>query len=326
MNSPNPGKNVPKLPSWPINLGIGLATGIILSMLVASWGLRQENWQKAGVPTIAAVMFVAAFLITVLATTAAAFVRNGFRCTRRAIVIAISILVLALLSLNIFLAPTRAQRAAIAKLTATGAKIYYDDRQRSGLAMLFGDQYFCDVTGVAWDYHGAPNPDIDIGCLRTFSSLQSLALAGIKAPPTDLEPLKSLPSLRDLSMRECELSDESWETIGNISSLSSLELYNNSQISSPGLKYLANPPRLTFLLLANDRTITDEEFAALGDISSLTYLVLWCPDIADQRLMHLSRLTKLRQLELLDLQNSQVSDKTVQELQKTLPNCTIRKK
>ena len=106
-------------------MGIGLATGIIIGMLIASWGLRQENWQEAGVETVAVVMLVIVFLITVVATSAAAFVRNGFRCTRRALVIAISIFVAPLIGVELFLKQTRDQRTSIAKLTAAGATVYF---------------------------------------------------------------------------------------------------------------------------------------------------------------------------------------------------------
>jgi membrane protease YdiL (CAAX protease family) len=140
MNVPTPNSEAkkPKQPTWPVNLGIGLATGIILGMLIASWGLRQENWQKAGFETVAAVMLVIVFVITALATFGTAFMRNGFRCSRWAIVIAISILALILIGVELFLEPTRVQRASITKLIVSGAKVLYEKENEPGLAAFFG--------------------------------------------------------------------------------------------------------------------------------------------------------------------------------------------
>jgi uncharacterized protein YjeT (DUF2065 family) len=322
MDAPNPNSEAkkPKQPAWPVNLGIGLATGIILGMLIASWGLRQENWQKAGWETVAAVMLVVVFLITAIVTSTAAFVRNGFRCSRWALVIALSILALVLVGLWPFLRPILAKRAMLAKLTAAGAHFECRGAHSSGVEILLGHPCFRDVYLINWDCSSTPRPDF--ACLHNLSSLQFLDLTSIKSPPTDLEPLKSLPSLESLGLQGCELSDTSWECIRNISSLKRLDLYD-TQINSSELKQLAELPRLNRLTLDPcGGAISDDELAALGDLSNLTILRLVYARITDQGLMHLGKLTKLR---YLDLRDSEVSDKAVQELQKTLPNCTIQK-
>ncbi|MGA2799267.1 MAG: hypothetical protein ABSE63_16930, partial [Thermoguttaceae bacterium] len=207
MNVPTPNSEAkkPKQPTWPVNLGIGLATGIILGMLIASWGLRQENWQKAGFETVAAVMLVIVFVITALATFGTAFMRNGFRCSRWAIVIAISILALILIGVELFLEPTRVQRASITKLIVSGAKVLYEKENEPGLAAFFGRQYFENVTFVIWDCKEIAQPDLTY--LHGLNSVNTLILENVKCPPTDLEPLR-LTNLQYLGLQYDNITDQ----------------------------------------------------------------------------------------------------------------------
>ncbi len=260
----------PRTTSWLVNLYIGLATGVIIGMLIASWGLRQENWQKAGLETVAVVMLVIVFVITALVAFGTAFVRNGFRCSRWALVIAISIFAIVLGSLFYFLEPTSAQRASIAKLIAAGAKLDYEQGPESGLEILIGEQYFKDVVYVAWDCRIIPNPDLK--CLQGLSALKHLSIFGIKCPPTDLEPIKALPCLTNLYLDECQISDKSWEYIGKINSLDVLYLYM-TPIKDSGLKNLANHSNLTCLDLT-ETLITNDGLAYLKNLSNLQYLFL----------------------------------------------------
>jgi hypothetical protein len=320
MNVPNTNAEAKKLkqPTWQVNLGIGLATGIILGMLIASWGLRQENWQKAGLETDAAIMLVIVFVISALVAFGTAFVRNGFRCSRWAIVIAISILSVALLGIVLFLEPTSVQRASMAKLTAAGAKFSYVPGDESGLEIVLGEQYFRDVVSVDFDYRKTPNPDLT--CLQGLSALKYIDLLGIKCPPTDLEPIKALPCLTNLWLNECQLSEKSWECIGKINSLNGLSLYL-TPVRDSELKYLANLTNLRYLNLS-ETLITNDGLAYLKNMSNLQHLFLVKTNITDQGLNNLGGLTKLK---VLDLRGTQVTDEGVEALQQLLPNCDIKR-
>jgi len=320
MNAPNPNSEAkkPKQPTWPVNLGIGLATGVILGMLIASWGLRQENWQKAGLETVAVVMFVIVFVISALVAFGTAFVRNGFRCSRWAIVIAISIFAVVLGGIYLFLEPNRAQRASIAKLTAAGAKLDYTPGPESGFELLFGKQYFRNVVSIDLDCRKTPNPDLT--CLQELSALKYIDLLGIKCPPTDLEPIKALPCLTNLWFNECQLSEKSWECIGNINSLNGLSL-NLTPVKDSELKYLANLTNLRYLNFSAT-LITNDGLAYLKNLSNLQDLFLVKTNITDQGLNNLGGLKKLK---VLDLRGTQVTDEGVEELQQLLPNCDIKR-
>jgi hypothetical protein len=236
MNAPNPNSesNNLRTPAWPVNLGIGLATGIILGMLIASWGLRQENWQKAGFETVAAVMLVIVFVITALVAFGTAFVRNGFRCSRRAIVIAISIFAVILVGLELFLEPTRAQRESIAKLIASGANVLYEKENEPGLAAFFGRQYFENVTFVIWDCKEITQPDLTY--LHGLNSLNILILENVKCPLTDFEPLR-LTNLHYLGLQYDNITDQGLKRLGGLTKLKQLDL-RGTQVTDEGVKAL----------------------------------------------------------------------------------------
>jgi hypothetical protein len=339
----NSASNEPRTPAWPINLGIGLATGIILGMLIASWGLRHENWQKAGLETVAAVMLVIVFVITAIASSVATFVRNGFRCSRLALIIVISIFVVVLVGIELFLEPIRARRTRIEKLTATGANFDYAPGPESRLVIFLGNEkYFRDVINVRWDCEEISNPDLT--ALNGLDAIETLWLTGIKCPPSNLEPLQSLPRLRELNLQginisgdallplennpcltclnimDCHISDKSWECIGKINSLNGLNVYR-TPVKDSELKYLANLTKLTSLNL-NNTLITNDGLAFLGNCSNLQFLVLEESNITDQGLKHLGGLTKLK---LLDLRGTYVTDEGIKELQQILPMCKISK-
>jgi hypothetical protein len=323
MNAPDPNSKTKtaKPLSWQVNLGIGLATGIILGMLIASWGLRQENWQKAGRETVAVVMLVIVCVITAIVASGTAFVRNGFRCSRWAIVIAISIFAVVIGSIFIFLETTRVQRASVAKLTAAGAKFDYEQRPESGLEILLGEQnikYFKNVVSVEWDCGKIPNPDLSF--LNGLDAIEKLWLNGIKCPPTNFTPLKSYPRLRALTLKSINISDDASLSLENnpelrelflqsinISDHARLSLINNPKLreidlqsinlSDDAFLYLENNPSLKELYFM-DCHINDKSWESIGMMHSLTNLGLRNTPINNSGFQQISKLAQLKEIDL----------------------------
>jgi hypothetical protein len=302
MNPPGeePKTTTPTRPTWPQNLGIGLLAGIILGMLIASWGLRQENWQEAGFPTVGTVMFVIVVTIVAVVSCGVGLVRNGFRCSRRALVITIAVFAVLLLGLEHFLEPTRAQRASAAKLKAAGAAIVYTHNHDCGIKTLLGEEYFEDVRHVTWHFKNGSNPDLSY--LEGMNRLQSLQLLGLKRPPSNLESLKASPQLTHLSFVGCQITEQSLECIGQIHHLTAL-LFSGTPVTNSALKTISQLTQLRILSFCN----------VPGEVFTGKY-------ITDQGLEQLVGLTKLQQP---DLPFSKTTYDGREFLQQSLPSCKV---
>lgn len=292
MNVPNQtsAATKPNQPTWLANLGIGLAAGIIIGMLIASWGLRQDNWQKAGPPTVAVVLFVIVSVLTALVSFGTAFVRNGFRCRRRALLVTISIFAAVLGGLLLFLEPTRVQRVSAAKLKAAGANIRYESKHDCGLKKLLGEEYFEGISDVEWNCETILNPDLTV--LKGLDALETLELTGIKCPPSNLESLRSHPRLKHLYLRRINFSDNTLLPLGNNPILTDLYL-ENCQLKDKS--FIENNNNLAELYLL-DCQINDKTLESIGNMRGLTNLDFLNNTLNDSGLQHISKLTQLKEL------------------------------
>jgi hypothetical protein len=101
----------------------------------------------------------------------------------------------------------------------------------------------------------------------------------------------------------------------------SIDFWNPSRVTDAELKHLAGLKRLTTLHLDNSQ-VTDAGLEKLAGLKCLSVLYLNNTQVTDAGLVHLAGLNNL---EFLGVYRTQVTDAGVAELQKSLPNCQIRR-
>jgi Leucine-rich repeat (LRR) protein len=119
-------------------------------------------------------------------------------------------------------------------------------------------------------------PDSDLALLQHLPRLEFLLLSHLR--PGDLIPLRVLPRLVELRLRQCHLD------AGDIAALRHL-------------------PNLRSLVLGGSE-LTDAGWAALGKLTQIRELYLGASNIQDRHLAHLAGLSHLREL---DLEGTQIS-------------------
>jgi hypothetical protein len=126
----------------------------------------------------------------------------------------------------------------------------------------------------------------------------SLALNG-KLTDSDLTILKEITTLKELGLTYTKTTDQGLIHLKGLTNLEVLNLYG-TKITDTGLGHLKALPNLEVLNLGGNR-------------------------ITDGCLVHLKGLTKLKKLNLVNTfpKSGMISDATIAELQKALPNCKI---
>lgn len=132
-------------------------------------------------------------------------------------------------------------------------------------------------------------------------------------------PLLTLfPDVRDLDLTGTELTDESLDSIRQLSKLESLKL-KGTRISAEGFAALTSVQSLV-LLDASNTLVTDAALESAASWSQLRYLSLNETAVSDAGLLHLAQIRTLRGLSLI---NTAVTSDGVAELKKALPDCLI---
>ena len=150
---------------------------------------------------------------------------------------------------------------------------------------------------------------------------------------SDIEPLKYMTNLKNLSLANNSISNIS--VLAGLKNLEELNLHNN-QISD--ISALANLPNLTVLILGNNQI---SDISPLENLPNLSQQVV----LANNPISDISPLAALKNLQRLNLSNTQISDagvlaemtnlkvleinetelndKQIEELRKALPNTAI---
>ena len=120
-----------------------------------------------------------------------------------------------------------------------------------------------------------------------------------------------------LELVDCGVTDSTLAHIGRLSHLRVLDLACNERITDTGVQYLASLKKLQRLDLSGNPRITDIGLRALGGLSKLKVLRLSHTSVTYRGLRHLSR---LRDLECVELFGTDVVDAELVCLKKRLPN------
>jgi hypothetical protein len=231
----------------------------------------------------------------------------------------------------------RQQKKAIAAIRKCSGWVYYDYQ------MCGEDGCSLWVDGLM----GGPPPDLNpwskyVG-VDLFHSVECVFCNNPKVDDEIFEPLRSLPKLKRLDLRNTQVSDSGLKCLGEMPSLKSLILVG-SPIGDEGLKCLHGMRNLRDLDLTNTK-ITDKGLENLQELTQLDGLILDNTKITDSGLAHIARLTQLeslrlkntditdkgiehlkglRQLHYIGLEGTQVTEAGIEELKKALPRTRIR--
>ena len=147
----------------------------------------------------------------------------------------------------------------------------------------------------------------DVGSWFWVASMLVLVIASIVGLPRQLVVQRGVGNV--------------YEYAGEVFDAHRIKDLARTQITDAGLEHLKGLTQLQALFLDSTQ-ITDAGLVYLKGLTKLEFLRLQFTQITDAGLVHLKGLTGLQTLEL---SNTKVTDAGVAELQKTLPDCRIRK-
>jgi hypothetical protein len=151
-----------------------------------------------------------------------------------------------------------------------------------------------------------------------LEALVSLDLSGTVINDVDIQRLKPLVRLQELTLPETRITDASLINLKGLIALRRLVL-NGDAIRGPGLTHLQELPELTELRLACP-ALTELFLVELAGLKKLERLSLAKSPVSDAGVKYLAQLTHLKEL---DLTETNVTAIRVQELRKALPACRI---
>jgi hypothetical protein len=138
-----------------------------------------------------------------------------------------------------------------------------------------------------------------------------------------VEAIEELGGVVDFGRNESARSPMLRQILGDDSfgEVERVQFWNPSHVTDADLVHLAGLERLTSLQLDNSQ-VTDAGLKHLTGLKNLSYLNLDSTQITDIGLQHL---VGLRGLRSLNVYRTQVTDAGASQLQKSLPNCQIRR-
>ena len=146
--------------------------------------------------------------------------------------------------------------------------------------------------------------NVDMQRCSKLSKLTSLTLLGCNVTDSDLRHLTSLAELSSLTVSDCEISDDGLAYIASCPNLSYLDVARTS-ITGKGVELLKVLPNLSYLDLS-ETSVGGPDLEHLPPNLNTLYLS-WC-DIDDT---DAASLQNLKLLEVLDVQETQLTDKGV---------------
>lgn len=129
--------------------------------------------------------------------------------------------------------------------------------------------------------------------------------------------LKSLPKLTNLNLNWTLCTDAGMKDLGELTTLTSLTMAGNRQVTDECLKHIGQLKELKYLSLASCRRITGVGVKELAGLKNLTALHLSRTQVTDDCLDDLKGLDKLEHLSLAE---TKVTEAGIRELQEALPN------
>lgn len=160
--------------------------------------------------------------------------------------------------------------------------------------------------------------------LKQLLNLEEIAFYDSPGTDTFLKHIQGMESLERIAFDATPLSDAGMKYIATLPNLKKL-VVEGPDVTDAGFAYLRGHANLEMLVLSNTN-VTDEGLAVLKEIPRLRSLVLFDRSrrglhLTDAGLRHLKELTNL---ETLKVSGGWASEAAVHDLQKALPNCTIK--
>jgi hypothetical protein len=161
--------------------------------------------------------------------------------------------------------------------------------------------------------------------VKELPALTTLALGNTSVSDAGVEELKDFKNLKTLRLAGCiRLTDKATETIKDFAGLEDLSL--PSTITDKGVKAVAGLKKLKSLYLGGCTALTDAAVKDIADnLPDLVSLNLGALDgtkITDASVAQLSRLQKLR---ALDLTGAKITADGLKNLRANMPECKITK-
>jgi hypothetical protein len=159
------------------------------------------------------------------------------------------------------------RREVVEEVKRRGGGITYDFENTTGghrepapawLRKLLGIDFFADVVDIIVAGKASPNTDAFLERLRSLKHLKRLYIREIcDATDSGMAHIEAFSSLESLALASDRITDAGLGHLGNLRSLSYLDLDGCAAVTDAGLRYLKNIPKLKYLLLR--RTSTTEE-------------------------------------------------------------------
>ena len=148
-----------------------------------------------------------------------------------------------------------------------------------------------------------------------FSRLTGIGKEGVKH-------LATLPNLEMLTLRGTFLDNETLKTLATGPAGQSIKRLKLCEIDvyQDGIAALATLPKLKWLEISQNGSISDEVATEFGKFKGLEYLSLKSTDISDDSVETLGKLTNLKELVI---QETCISEDGFKALKEKLPNCKI---
>jgi hypothetical protein len=235
----------------------------------------------------------------------------------------------------------REQREAVAAVQRFGGWVHYDYEFVNGkltggrspraprwLRRLLGDEFFQEVRQVSLIYDDSTGKRFDNENVAACDDL--------------LANVSRLPGLTVLLLKDTQATDEGMRHVGKMTDLETLFLSNATSITDAGTSHLVRLKHLKWFLIGHSK-LTDDSLALLSRLPGIETLMLQSNHFTDEGLARLcgkDRLKRLhiglgvvrvtdagiahlrdfKKLEVLDVQNSEVTAPGLDSLVKDLPN------
>ncbi len=186
--------------------------------------------------------------------------------------------------------------------------------EQLGGAVLGRHSWHDGAQGVVYVYfEGTGLKDAELGRLQehmqSLSNLRDLCLRNTNITDRGLAHLKGLRSLVSLDLSNTQVTDAGLEHLKKLPNLETLTL-SNTQVTDVGLECLKEFPSLDSLYLGGTQ-VTDAGLRHLKELSRLYSLSLGGTQVTDAGLRHLKELSRLYSLSLRD---TQVTDAGLEQL------------
>lgn len=181
-----------------------------------------------------------------------------------------------------------------------------------------------------------PNSKPSAASMAQLAALPKLTFLELRKATLDeasIEAISKSKSLKQIRCAQTRLGDAELQFLGQINSLEAIDLSDCNRVSSRGVEYLANCPRLKFLkvfgkaindntlnivagmkslrvLGLNDSAVTDEGIAKLAELN-LSEVSLFRTSIGDASI---AVLAKMPNLSTVNLRDTRISDQSLASL------------